>query len=120
MPRALAPRSQLIGQPRFADPGFAINQKQMRIAVGTQLASRYEFRKLTLAADEIVANRSETPAPRNQVFTLDQWRFCCEHDFDRTLVPSWCQSHTLNTSLSRIRTLNGHSKIADFAGSLAS
>jgi hypothetical protein len=32
----------------------------------------------------------------------------------------WCQSHTLNTSLSRIRTLIGHSKIADFARSLAS
>lgn len=37
-----------------------------------------------------------------------------------SLVPSWCQSHMQNTIMSLIRTLNGRSKNAHFAGSLAS
>ena len=39
---------------------------------------------------------------------------------DDVLVPSWFQSHMQNAIISRTRTLNSHSKIADFAGSLAS
>ena len=76
---------------RLGSRDSARDEKQSPAPVACLIEGMTQFGELALAPDETICNRRGIRLA-HQTLNLVQWRSCCEHDFYRSLVPSWCQS----------------------------